>query len=255
MATSSPPRPWPAELVARGHRIVLMTDARSGGLTSAVFAGHETYVLRGAGIAGRGAWRGAKAAVPRLPRGCIQARALLSRLDASESSLVSAVIPASPRSWGPACCAAAPSIILHEQNAVLGRANRFLSGRATACGALVFLARNAFPRASNADTSLAIPCVRPSLVAGDKAPTSPPPASYASWSLAARWALACSATWSRRRCVCCLQDLRARLSVAQQCRAEDLDRVRAAYAEDGITADLAAFFPDVAANAWTRRIW
>ena len=40
--------------------------------------------------------------------------------------------------------------------------------------------------------------------------------------------------------------LRARLAVAQQCRAEDLDRVRAAYAAAGIAAELATFFPDVA---------
>jgi UDP-N-acetylglucosamine--N-acetylmuramyl-(pentapeptide) pyrophosphoryl-undecaprenol N-acetylglucosamine transferase len=40
--------------------------------------------------------------------------------------------------------------------------------------------------------------------------------------------------------------LRARLSLVQQCRAEDLDRVRAAYAASGIAAELAAFFPDVA---------
>ena len=46
-----------AELLARGHRIVLMTDARSGALNSPVFAGHEQFVLRGAGIAGRGALR------------------------------------------------------------------------------------------------------------------------------------------------------------------------------------------------------
>ena len=40
--------------------------------------------------------------------------------------------------------------------------------------------------------------------------------------------------------------LRARLRVVQQCRPEDLARVAAAYAACGITADLAAFFPDVA---------
>jgi UDP-N-acetylglucosamine--N-acetylmuramyl-(pentapeptide) pyrophosphoryl-undecaprenol N-acetylglucosamine transferase len=32
----------------------------------------------------------------------------------------------------------------------------------------------------------------------------------------------------------------------QQCRSEDLDRVRAAYADAGIAAELSAFFPDVA---------
>ena len=34
--------------------------------------------------------------------------------------------------------------------------------------------------------------------------------------------------------------------MTQQCRAEDLERVRAAYAANGISAELAPFFPDVA---------
>ena len=38
------------------------------------------------------------------------------------------------------------------------------------------------------------------------------------------------------------------MQVVQQCRAEDLDRVRAAYAEAGITAELATFFPDLPAR-------
>ena len=41
-----------AELVARGHRVVLMTDQRSGAQGSAVFRGREQFVLSGAGIAG-----------------------------------------------------------------------------------------------------------------------------------------------------------------------------------------------------------
>ena len=44
----------------------------------------------------------------------------------------------------------------------------------------------------------------------------------------------------------CRTALRARLAVVQQCRAEDLDRVRAAYDAAGIAAELSAFFPDVA---------
>ena len=38
-----------AALIARGQRVVLLTDARSGGLKSQVFANRETYVLPGAG--------------------------------------------------------------------------------------------------------------------------------------------------------------------------------------------------------------
>ena len=49
------------ELLARGRRVALMTDARSGGLQSPVFAGLERFVISGAGIAGRGPLRAAKA--------------------------------------------------------------------------------------------------------------------------------------------------------------------------------------------------
>jgi UDP-N-acetylglucosamine--N-acetylmuramyl-(pentapeptide) pyrophosphoryl-undecaprenol N-acetylglucosamine transferase len=42
------------------------------------------------------------------------------------------------------------------------------------------------------------------------------------------------------------RDMRQRLSVVQQCRDEDLARVRNAYHAAGITAELAVFFPDVA---------
>jgi UDP-N-acetylglucosamine--N-acetylmuramyl-(pentapeptide) pyrophosphoryl-undecaprenol N-acetylglucosamine transferase len=40
-------------------------------------------------------------------------------------------------------------------------------------------------------------------------------------------------------------ELKARLSVTQQCRAEDMDAVRAAYEQAGINARLESFFDDV----------
>jgi UDP-N-acetylglucosamine--N-acetylmuramyl-(pentapeptide) pyrophosphoryl-undecaprenol N-acetylglucosamine transferase len=40
--------------------------------------------------------------------------------------------------------------------------------------------------------------------------------------------------------------LRSRLVVAQQCRPEDLNRVRSAYEAAGVPAELSPFFPDVA---------
>jgi UDP-N-acetylglucosamine--N-acetylmuramyl-(pentapeptide) pyrophosphoryl-undecaprenol N-acetylglucosamine transferase len=44
------------------------------------------------------------------------------------------------------------------------------------------------------------------------------------------------------------RSLRARLAVVQQTRAEDLERVRAAYRRAGIVADVASFFPDLPAR-------
>src|ERR1700735_2600755 len=70
-----------AEFLSRGDRIVLMTEARSSGLSSPTFSGQETYVLSGAGIAGRGAWRGVKA-VGSMAAGVVQARKILASLGA-----------------------------------------------------------------------------------------------------------------------------------------------------------------------------
>lgn len=43
-------------------------------------------------------------------------------------------------------------------------------------------------------------------------------------------------------------NLRARLSIVQQCRPEDIERVRTTYARLGVTAELASFFADMPAR-------
>jgi UDP-N-acetylglucosamine--N-acetylmuramyl-(pentapeptide) pyrophosphoryl-undecaprenol N-acetylglucosamine transferase len=42
-----------AELIRRGERVALMTDARSAAYDSPVFANAERFVLQGSGISGR----------------------------------------------------------------------------------------------------------------------------------------------------------------------------------------------------------
>ena len=84
------------ELLSRGRRVALMTDARSGGLQSPVFAGLERFVIRGAGIAGRGALRAGKAAVA-LAGGVLQARRILRAHSAPRRWSASAAIHASRR--------------------------------------------------------------------------------------------------------------------------------------------------------------
>jgi UDP-N-acetylglucosamine--N-acetylmuramyl-(pentapeptide) pyrophosphoryl-undecaprenol N-acetylglucosamine transferase len=232
-----------AELVARGHRIVLMTDARSGGLASPTFAGREQYVIRGAGIAGRGPWRGAKA-IGSLAVGVVQARGILARIGAG------AVV-----GFGGYPCVAPvlaagllrrrPVVILQEQNAVLGRANRFLARRADVL-ALGFEDTKRVPAGTR--TEVTGNPVRPAIAA--LAQTSYVAATdrirllVLGGSLGAR-VLSDTVPAALRS----LPDaLRARLSVVQQTRPEDLDRVKAAYAADAIPAELSPFFPDVAAR-------
>ncbi len=81
-----------------------MTDARSAALQSAVFAGREQFVLRGAGIAGRGAVRAARAVLS-LAAGTMQARRILKNIVLPRLS-VSVVTLAWRRSLQRARCAA-----------------------------------------------------------------------------------------------------------------------------------------------------
>jgi UDP-N-acetylglucosamine--N-acetylmuramyl-(pentapeptide) pyrophosphoryl-undecaprenol N-acetylglucosamine transferase len=229
------------ELLARGHRIVLMTDARSGGLTSAVFAGHEQHILRGAGIAGRGAMRGIKAAAL-LAAGIIQARGLLSHIGAA-SVVGFGGYPCVAPVLAAGLLRRRPSIILHEQNAVLGRANRFLARRA---GVL----------ALSFDGTERVPVGKKAIVTGN--PVRPAVAILADAAYVAPTGrirlLILGGSLGARVFSDVVPDalrslpeaLRARLTVVQQCRQEDLDRVGAAYAACGLEAELAPFFPDVA---------
>ncbi|MFL5280173.1 MAG: undecaprenyldiphospho-muramoylpentapeptide beta-N-acetylglucosaminyltransferase [Rhodopila sp.] len=230
-----------AELLARGHRIVLMTDARSGGLTSVVFAGHEQYVLRGAGIAGRGLARGVRAGAA-LAAGVIQARGLLSRINAAAIVGFGGYPYVAPV-LGASLLRRRPAVILHEQNAVLGRANRFLASRADVL-ALSFAATERVP--AGAQTAVTGNPVRPAVAALAQAAYAAPTDRIRLLVLGGSLGARVFSDVVPQALTALPEALRARLSIVQQCRPEDLDRVRAAYSALGLQAELASFFPDVA---------
>ena len=231
-----------AELSARGERIVLFTDARSAAFDSPAFAQAERFVLRGEGIAGRNLLRAARGAAL-LASGTLTARRLLQRLDAS------AVVgfggyPAIPPALAALTLGARrPGLILHEQNAVLGRANRALATRAD----LLALAYEETARVPEcARTHWVGNPVRPALaaLAGAGYPSAAGPLRLlvTGGSLGARVFADLVPT-----AISALPEaIRGRLLIAQQCRAEDLERVRAAYSETGIPVELSPFFPDIA---------
>jgi len=225
---------FPAEalsvvLAARGRRVVLLTDARTAGREGGAF--EQRLTIRGAGIAGRGVLR-AGGAVVSIARGVVEARAALSRLRAS------AVVgfggyPAVAPVLG-ARMLGIPAI-LHEQNAVLGRANRFLSRWASAL-ALSFAATSRVPAVR---TVLTGNPVRPGF---DPAPYTPPDGGM--------HILVLGGSLGARALSDVVPPAIAGLAgprphVTQQCRPEDIDRVRTAYAQAGIEAELATFFPDI----------
>lgn len=235
-----------SEFSARGRRIVLLCDARSAGLRSAVFAGHERFVIAGAGIAGRGVLRGV-AAVAALARGVVQARGILARLDAGAVVAFGGYPSVAPvlaaRLLGRRSRGGRAPVILHEQNAVLGRANRFLARHATAL-ALSFAATERVPEV--AATVLTGNPVRPAVAALAGLEYVPPTDTVRLLVLGGSLGARVFSDVVPNAVALLPAALLARLSIVQQCRAEDLDRVRAAYARWGVAAELAAFFPDVA---------
>jgi UDP-N-acetylglucosamine--N-acetylmuramyl-(pentapeptide) pyrophosphoryl-undecaprenol N-acetylglucosamine transferase len=229
------------ELIARGRRVALMTDARSGGRESPVFAGGEQYVIRGAGIAGRGAVRALKASAA-LAAGVVQAQQILSRSNAA------AVV-----GFGGYPCVAPvlaarlmrrrPSVVLHEQNAVLGRANRFLARYADAL-ALSFAATERVPE--SAATIVTGNPVRSSIAGLASQIYVPPGETLRLLVLGGSLGARVFSDVVPPALAALPEAMRARLSVVQQCRAEDVARVRAAYEAVGIAAELATFFPEMA---------
>jgi UDP-N-acetylglucosamine--N-acetylmuramyl-(pentapeptide) pyrophosphoryl-undecaprenol N-acetylglucosamine transferase len=230
-----------AELIARGNRVVLMTDARSGALKSDVFAGREQHVLRGAGIAGRGILRAMKAAAA-LAAGTWQARRILKSIDAA------AVVgfggyPCVPPVLAARSLRRRPLIVLQEQNGVLGRANILLSRLAD------FLALGV-AKTSRLPTGVTAYVtgnpVRPAIAALHGGGYEPPGDTINLLVLGGSLGARVFSDVVPGAVALLPEALRARLVITQQCRAEDLERVGAAYRAGGVAAELAPFFNDVA---------
>ncbi|MCC6720251.1 MAG: undecaprenyldiphospho-muramoylpentapeptide beta-N-acetylglucosaminyltransferase [Acetobacteraceae bacterium] len=231
-----------AELAGRGQRVVLMTDARSGGLASPTFEGRERFVLAGGGIAGRGAL-GAVRSLAALAAGTVQARAILSRL--RPAAIVGfGGYPSVAPVLASRFIRPRPAVVLHEQNGVLGRANRWLARRADVL-ALSLAGTTRLPEGIR--TEITGNPVRPAIAALAASPYAGPEETIRLLVLGGSLGARVFSDMVPPALALLTHEMRARLAVTQQCRAEDIARVRAAYAAAGIHATLSPFFADVAA--------
>lgn len=231
-----------AMLIQRGERVVLLTDARSGGLNSPVFAETEKHILAGAGLAGRGFTRAAKGALA-LARGVAQARLLLRRL-APKAIVAFGGYPSVPPVIAAAMMGKArPFVVLHEQNAVLGRANRFLSRFADLL-ALNFENTQRLPGKIRTVT-VGNP-VRPAIARLHAQGYRPPDEIIELLVVGGSLGAKIFSSLVPQALAQLPAALRARLHVTQQCRAEDLESARAVLLQAGIEADLSPFFSDIA---------
>jgi UDP-N-acetylglucosamine--N-acetylmuramyl-(pentapeptide) pyrophosphoryl-undecaprenol N-acetylglucosamine transferase len=138
--------------------------------------------------------------------------------------------------------------VLHEQNAVMGRANTLLAPRVTAIASSFRAVAKVDPRVQSKITFTGNP-VRPAVIAAATPYRPPPPGGplrlvvFGGSQGARVMADIVPAAIERIE-----PALRARLSIVQQARAEDLPRLRDAYAKLGVDAEVAGFFDDLPAR-------
>ncbi len=231
-----------AALLKRGERVVLMTDARSSAVKSTVFAQCEIFVIPGAGIAGRSLARAARGAWA-IAKGVLVARKILAGLEPS----VLIGFGGYP-SVAPMLAARAlknrPVLILHDQNAVLGKANRLLTRVADKI-ALSFPQTAGIP--AGPSTQLTGNPVRPAIAALANAPYIAPDKQIRITVFGGSLGARIFATLIPAAMALLPPQLRARIALTMQCPAGETASARAALAACGMNADLAPFFDDVAA--------
>jgi len=238
----------PAEAVAgalleRGARVLFMTDQRGAAWKSPVFDATGRTVLPGGGLARVGPLGAAKGAAGLL-HGVLRARAILG---AERPAAVigfggyPSVPPVLAARLLPA--AARPALFAHEQNAVMGRANRLLS-RAGARLLLSLQDTRGVPARAEAET-VGNP-VRRAIADLARAPYVPPLDEIRVLVLGGSLGARVFADLLPEALSLLPEALRARLRLTLQCRDEDAHRVAATLAAAGVAAELAPFFTDVA---------
>ena len=231
-----------AALVKRGIAVHLATDHRAARFGGA-FTDDAIHVVASATLRGRNPFAMARTAAM-LGIGIVQARALLGRLKPM------AVIGFGGYPTIPPVLAAAwsgvPSLI-HDANAVIGRANRFLAPRVDAIA-------TTFPDVFSREPDLAAKAtltgnpVRPAVVAAAATPYQAPSDTLRLVIFGGSQGARIMADIAPAAIAQLDAGLRARLAVVQQAREEDVGRVRQAYANIPVAAEIAPFFPDLPAR-------
>jgi len=223
-----------AELGKRGHSLAFVTDSRG-----ANFSGIDSYPISGGGLAGKSMSQRIRS-VAGLAKGYFQARSLLKRLKPA------AVIGFGGYASVPAVLAAShigiPTAV-HEQNAVLGRANRLLAGsvgKIATCYAKVGKIKATWQH----KVKMTGMPVRPAFLALRDAPY---PDASGKISI-----LVTGGSQGARVFSDVVPDailaFKDKIKLTQQCRPEDLERVQAFYAEHGVEAEIKSFFDDMPAR-------
>jgi UDP-N-acetylglucosamine--N-acetylmuramyl-(pentapeptide) pyrophosphoryl-undecaprenol N-acetylglucosamine transferase len=229
------------ELLARGSAVALVTDRRGAGFGPDLHQ-VEIHRISAGGVAGGSALKKVKGLLS-LAVGFLQARGLVKRLGA-DTVVGFGGYPSVPTVLAGA--RAGLRVVLHEQNAVVGRANRLLASRAQAI-ATCFARVEGLSPTDRARVTVTGNPVRPAIAEVGRRPYAPPDQAGRLRLLVtggSQGALAFNdvvpAAVQRLPKV-----LRRRLEVTQQVRGDALEQVAAVYRECGVAAHLAGFLEDM----------
>lgn len=230
-------------LGAQGFSVALATDARGARFQSS-FAPGMVHEIPAATIWGRNPFRLAGALV-KLARGVFAARRVIARL--APSVVVGfggyPTVPPLVAAWS----RGVPSL-LHEQNAVMGRANRFLAGFADAV-AVSFPDVAKLPGGARGKVHVTGIPVRGAAVKARRAYRKA--AKTGAFNLLVFGGSQGALVFSEVVPAAVAQlpaPARKRLKLVQQARAEDIAAVRAAYKKLGVAATVEPFFSDLPAR-------
>jgi len=229
-----------AELKSRGHGVLLITDDR-GARFPGLFKDVPVHILP-AGRLGGGPIGWLKA-VGSVIRGRAEAKALY-REHRPDAVVGFGGYPAFP-SLLAASSMKIPTV-LHEQNAVLGRVNRLLAGDAEAIGTAYETVERLKSRYQGKAVLVGNP-VRTSVAKLGELPF-PPFDESAPLKILVTGGSQGATVLGRVVPVglgLLQPSLRRRLQVVQQCRPDDIERVRAQYADLGIPAELMTYIEDM----------
>jgi len=230
-----------AELKSRNHGVLLITDDR-GARFPGLFDGVPVHILP-AGRLGGG------------PVGWLRALGAMARGRAEAKRLYREHSPDAVVGFGgypafPALLAASAlriPTVLHEQNAVMGRVNRLLAAEAAAIGTAYDQVDRLKPRHRNKAVLIGN-LVREEIARLGEMPF-PAFDEYAPLKIlvtgGSQGASVLSAVVPEGLGML-EPSLRRRLQIVQQCRPDDIERVRRLYAELGIPAELTTYIEDMA---------
>ncbi len=227
------------ELLAQGYRLALMTDKRGkafGGTLGLL----ETHRVSAQGLAGQGLWKSVTGLVA-LGAGFFEARRILHEMRPA------AVVGFGGYAAAPTVAAAVQlglRTVIHEQNAVLGRANRLLAARVDRVCTSFALQRRAPKTAHVVQTGMPVrPAIAALRAAHYAAPTATGP--FRILVLGGSQGAHIFSEIIPGAVLRLPESVRERLEIAQQCRPEDLAATHEAYARVGVHVQLRHFFDNV----------